>query len=270
MKRVHGYAKPTPDVEEDLNMDCLSSDTPINSPLPKIRRQVSEPLNTDILNDILKAIERLGKKQDDFMEKLLDIERSVASNSTLISQLATKVDSVTVKTERAVTKTNELGVQVAAVINENNQLWEKVDELEAYKRRWNLKMSGIPEETGENVKMIAMDIFSRISPGLRDVLQTSIDVAHRIGPKAGGASPRRIIVQFLSRTHRDRIWMDAKNSEVLKQKGIKITEDLTQRARDARNKLWPLVSQARKDGKRAGFKGSAAIIDGKKITADNM
>jgi len=270
-KRVHDYAKLTPEVEDDLSMDCLqSSDTPINSPLPKIRRQVSEPLNSEILNDILKAIERLGKKQDDFMEKLLEIERSVTSNSTMISQLTTKVDSVADKTERAVAKTNELGVQVAAVVTENKQLWEKVDELEAYKRRWNLKMSGVPEEAGENVKMIAMDIVSRISPGLRDVLQTSIDVAHRVGPKTGGASPRRIIVQFLSRTHRDRIWMDAKNSEVLKQKGIKITEDLTQRARDARNKLWPLVSQARKDGKRAGFKGSVAIIDGKKITADNM
>ncbi|KAL0153160.1 hypothetical protein M9458_051531 [Cirrhinus mrigala] len=258
VKRVHDYAKPTP--VEDLSMDCTPlSDTPINSPLAK-------PSNAAILE----AIERLGKKQDMFMEKLLQIERSVASNSTLISELAIKVDSVTDKTERAVVKTDELGVQVAAVIAENKHLWEKVDDLDAYKRRWNLKISGVPEEAGENVKMVAMDIFSRISPGLRDGLQTSIDVAHRIGQRDPDAFPRRIIVQFLSRTHRDRIWLDSKNSEVLRQKGIKITEDLTQRTREARNKLWPLVSQARREGKRAGFKGSFAIIDGKKITADNM
>lgn len=266
MKRVHDYSKPTP--EGDLGMDCTPSlpDTPINSPLSKVRRQTSEPSNTAILE----AIERLGKKQDIFMEKLLEIERSVASNSTLISEITLKVDSVTDKTERAVVKTGELGVQVAAVIAENKQLWEKVDDLDAYKRRWNLKISGVPEEAGENVKMIAMDIFSQVSPGLRDGLQMSIDVAHRIGPREAGAFPRRIIVQFLSRTHRDRIWLDSKNSEVIKQKGIKITEDLTQRAREARNKLWPLVNQARREGKRAGFKGSFAIIDGKKITADNL
>lgn len=81
-------------------------------------------------------------------------------------------------------------------------------------------MSGIPEEAGENVKMIAMDLFSLVSPGLRDVLQTSIHVAHRL-------DPRRIIVQYLSRTHRNRIWLDAKNTEILKQKGIKITRSDT-------------------------------------------
>ncbi len=233
VKCVHDYTKSTP--EEDPSMDCAPlSDTPINSPLTKVRRQSSEPSNAAILE----AIERLGKKQDIFMEKLLEIERSVASNSTLISELAVKVDSVTDKTERAVVKTDELGVQVAAVIAENKQLWEKVDDLDAYKRRWNLKISGVPEEeSGENVKMVAMDIFSGISPGLRDALQTSIDVAHRIGPRDADAFPRWIIVQFLSRTHRDRIWLDSKNSEVLKQKGIKITEDLTQRTREARNKL---------------------------------
>lgn len=47
-------------------------------------------------------------------------------------------------------------------------------------------------------------------------------------------------------------------------KNIRITEDLTQRARYARNKLWPLVNQGRLEGKRAGFQGSIAVIDEKK------
>lgn len=263
LKRVHDYAKPDAS-EEDTSMDSLPF-TPTKSPLPKMRRQVTEPSNVVILE----AIEKLGKKQDIFMEKLLEIEKSVATNSTFISDLSTKVGLVSEKADGAVVKVDKLDCQLSSVIAENQQLWGKVDELDAYKRRWNLKISGIPEEIGENVKMVAMDILSQVSPGLRDALQTSIDVTHRLGPKEGGTYPRRIIVQFLSRTHRDRIWTDAKHSQILKQKGIKITEDLTQRTRDARNKLWPLVCQARKDGIRAGFKGSFAIIDGKKITADN-
>lgn len=87
--------------------------------------------------------------------------------------------------------------------------------------------------------MAIMDIFLQVSPCLADVLQTLINVAYRLGPKLGNARPRRIIVQFLSRSHRDRIWADAKNSEVLKQKNIRISEDLTQKKKEARNKLCP-------------------------------
>lgn len=134
--------------------------------------------------------------------------------------------------------------------------------MEAYKRRWNLRIAGIPEMEGETVKMAVIEILRYVSPGLANVLQSSIDVVHRLGKKGLTC----IIVQFISRTHRDRIWADAKHSEILKQKNIRITEDLTQRAREARNKLWPLVNQARLEGKHAGFQGSIAIIDGKKVT----
>ncbi len=79
-----------------------------------------------------------------------------------------------------------------------------------------------------------------------------------------------MIVQFLSRSHRGLVWADAKKSEVLKQKKMRITEDLTQRTKEARNKLWPLVEKARKEGCCAGFKGPFAIVDGKKICADDI
>ncbi|KAJ7983565.1 hypothetical protein DPEC_G00376620 [Dallia pectoralis] len=134
--------------------------------------------------------------------------------------------------------------QLSSLVAENKRLWDKVDELDAYKRRWNLRIS--------------------------DVLQSSIDVAHRLGPKLGYTRPRTIIVQFLSRSHRDRIWADARRSEVLKQKKIRISEDLTQRTKEARNKLWPLVEKARKEGRRAGFRGPNAVVDGKRISADDV
>lgn len=57
---------------------------------------------------------------------------------------------------------------------------------------------------------------------------------------------------------------------ILKEKRIKIFEDLTQDAKDARNKLWPLVEQARKEGKKEGFRGHFAHIDGKRVTVNDM
>ncbi|KAJ7983480.1 hypothetical protein DPEC_G00377840 [Dallia pectoralis] len=147
-------------------------------------------------------------------------------------------------------------------------LWDKVDELDAYKRRWNLRISGVLEEEGENVKMIILDIFRQVSPGLADVLQSLIDVAHRLGPKLG-YTRRTIIVHPLSVSPRSYM-ADARRSEVLKQKKIRISEDLTERTKEARNKLWPLVEKARKEGRRAGFGGPNAVVDGKRISADDV
>ncbi len=70
-------------------------------------------------------------------------------------------------------------------------------------------------------------------------------------------------------TH-DRIWIDAKNSEVLKQKNIKITEDLTQYVKDARAKLWPLMEEARRQKKITGFKEPFVIIDGRRISVEDL
>ncbi|KAJ8001023.1 hypothetical protein DPEC_G00186500 [Dallia pectoralis] len=229
-----------------------------------MRRPASDPSNAILLE----AIERLGKKQDDFMEKLLEVEKSVASNSVLISDLTLRIDAVEKYSENTTVRSGKMDSQLSLLVAENKRLWDKVDELDAYKRRWNLRISGVLEEERENVKMIILDIFRQVSPGLADVLQSSIDVAHRLGPKLGYTRPRTIIVQFLSRSHRDRIWADARRSEVLKQKKIRISKDLTQRTKEARNKLWPLVEKARKEG--AGFRGPNAVVDGKRISATDV
>lgn len=115
------------------------------------------------------------------------------------------------------------------------------------------------------MKQRVITIFSEISPDIADQLPSSVDIVHRLGPhleKRG--SPRRIIVQFISRTHRDKIWKDARLSAVLKREKIRILEDLSLEMKEARSKLWPLVEQARKEGKKAGFQGPFLYINGKK------
>ena len=36
---------------------------------------------------------------------------------------------------------------------------------------------------GGNVKMTAIDLFAKVSPGIGDSLQSTVDVAHRLGQK---------------------------------------------------------------------------------------
>lgn len=148
-----------------------------------------------------------------------------------------------------------------------------MNNMDVYSRCWNLKISGISESENENVKMTVIGIFSRVSPGLADSLQKTVDITHRLGPrpqKEDQHPPRHIIFWFLHQTHRDQVWVDAKTSQVLKQKKMKISEDLTQQVKGARAKLWPLVEKTRRQNKRADLSGPFVIIAGKKISAEDL
>ncbi len=191
VKRVHDYAKAPSEKDKDAVTSLMLPETLTKSPQLKMGRHTTEPSNAVLLE----AIEKLGKKQDDFLEKLLVIENSVSCNSSRIVELGAKMDTIADKADIAVTNSSATKDQLTSLKTENKQLW---DELDAYKRRWNLRIAGIPEEKGENVKMAVLEILRYVSPGLADVLQSSIDVAHRLGKK-GLAQSRRIIVQFTSR-----------------------------------------------------------------------
>lgn len=129
VKRVHDYAK----APAEKDKDALTSlpETPTKSPQLKMRRHITEPSNAVLLV----AIEKLGKKQDDFLEKLLVIENSVSCNSSRIAELGAKMDTIA---DIAVTNSSATKDQLTSLKTENKQLWEKLDELEAYKRQWNL------------------------------------------------------------------------------------------------------------------------------------
>lgn len=68
-------------------------------------------------------------------------------------------------------------------------------------------------------------------------------------------------------TFTQKFWKASATAAVLKERKIRLLEDLTYRERQRRNKLWPLDDKPRKEGKKTTWRGHDAIIDGKKITA---
>lgn len=152
-----------------------------------------------------KQLRSWGNKQDNFLEKIM----AVSCNSSRIAELGSIMDTISDETDLTVNNSSVRKDQLTLLKTENKQLWGKLDELEAYKRRWNLCIAGIPEVEGENVKMAVMEILWVVSPGLTDVLQSSIDVTHRLSKK-GLTKPHHVIVQFTSRVYCDQIWADAK------------------------------------------------------------
>ncbi|RVE72392.1 hypothetical protein OJAV_G00040000 [Oryzias javanicus] len=99
------------------------------------------------------------------------------------------------------------------------------------------------EMIGEPHMMVEYKLRLEVSPDVADKLPVAVDVAHRPGPRADK--------ERSSSSSSSPIWRDAGTSTVLKQKKVRILEDLTQSGKEARNELWRLGEQARKDGTRA-------------------
>ena len=252
-----------------------SPETPKKRPSKKSKTLISEEDEQDgqpvLSSRLLSAMERVERMQEESLRRLRSLETTVKDNTDTLKNVRDSLEFLGKQVEDVTKKADNLQTRVEFLEKENTALHQKCNDLDAYKRRWNLRVAGIPEHTGENVKKIIVDLFRQISPDIGDQLLLSVDITHRLGPRSGETrSSRRIVVQFLSRSHRDRIWKDARTSGLLKERNIKIMEDLTQEVKDARNKLWPPVEQARKEGKRAGFRGASALIEGKRVTVKDM
>ncbi|KAK1885690.1 Rabenosyn-5 [Dissostichus eleginoides] len=67
------------------------------------------------------------------------------------------------------------------------------------------------------------------------------------------------------RTVRDEVWKKSKDGRVCSEMHVRFKEDFSKEDREARSKLWPLVQEARRKGKRAFLKEGFALIDNKRV-----
>ena len=144
-------------------------------------------------------------------------------------------------------------------------LKERMCDAERYKRRWCLRLQGLPELDGEDIKKRVAEICEKVAPELGARAAEGIDVVHRLGRRENFSRARGIIILFAFRTVRDLIWRQAKNNTFLQENKLRFSEDLTKEERDARARLWPTVEKARKEGMKAYFVGPRAYVIGKEI-----
>lgn len=241
-KSFPGLCKPLPE-------------TPINSPnSKKIRTDTPEVREEAVSNaDILKAINGLNDRFSTF-------EQIVNKNTAEIIVVQEHVKSLEIQYEKTNDTVKKLNDRISA-------LQEKQEQAERYSRRWNLRLLNLPEHSNEDVRKEVMDIIAQIIPEEKHKLGLMIDTVHRVGRTRDENTSRPIILQFTMRTFRHKVWRASINSDVMKKKSLRMTEDLTYTERQCRNKLWPIVKQARSEGKKTKWVGPVAIIDGVKHTA---
>lgn len=158
--------------------------------------------------------------------------RSDAGTSDDVITVISKQQSVFLASldERIVALTNIFHETVKSLRDELSEeknkvaaLEIKMDELEQYSRRNNLRIFGVKEEDREDTDKLLITLFEnklKIQVDVKD-----IDRCHRVGPKRAENS-RPILVKFTSYRTRSQLF---KCKKLLKKTGFVIKEDLTKK-----------------------------------------
>ncbi|CAL8353439.1 unnamed protein product [Merluccius merluccius] len=209
---------------------------------------------------LVKAIDKLTDKMDTFSVQLRE-------NSVMVANISKIVEINAAEIKECKEKIQAVKKEMPRLIKENEELKEKVTEMERYKRRWNLKMHGLKEKDDERIRDIIMEILSKIAPQWASSMQSMVDTVHRLGRREEGKH-RQIIMQFTMRHHRDEFWKLSKNCRICKELGIHFKQDFCKADREARAAAWPKMEQARVAGNNVYFRGHVGYINGNRVALD--
>jgi len=110
-----------------------------------------------------------------------------------------------------------------------------------------------------------LHLFNKLIPDVESrQLEEAVDIAHRVGSKEDNKA-RPVLLLFTRRLVREETWRRSKESTVFKEGGIRLAEMLPREDREARKKLWPQIEGARREGKRAHYRGPHSYIEGGQI-----
>lgn len=227
-----------------------------NPPVTKKKDTGSE--GKEGMNAILDAIKHLTDKVDSFGSQL-------QQNAAMLASIVKAVEFNAAEIKDCKSQVQTTGREVSVLKKDNEELRERVLELERYKRRWNLRIRGIKEKEGEDIRMVVTDLLVKISPSWSPNINHIVDTVHRVGRREENKT-RHVIIQFTQRIHRDALWRMTKDLTRCKDLGIGFLEDYCKADRDLRAELWPKIQQARAAGKRAYYRGGAGYINGQRIT----
>jgi uncharacterized coiled-coil protein SlyX len=214
-----------------------------NPPVKKVKEDIS-------MSEFFSAIQSLSIKQDATLSKVSIIERATEETSKKIDNLSETVNQLREIVSENKEKITFLENELKKMQSKNNELCENVVELQRYSRRWNLKIQGVKEVEGEDIREVVINILGKVAPMLKDRLRDVIDAVHRLGKRRSDGPPRNIILRLTMRHYRDIIWKMAKGNKFLDEKKLRIKEDLIPQDQAAREKL-----AAYTEGKTRGKEG---------------
>lgn len=189
------------------------------------------------------------------------IQQVINQNNDLKTEIANLKENLNSKNEII----DKLGEKVVALEETNKLLKERVYITEKKLKRNNIIIFGLQEN--ENVPLL--DIIKNFFEEKLNVqlLNADIDDVYRIGRKLANSSQRPIVVRLASNLKKRGIF---NNIRLLKDTGISVADDLTEREREERKLLNQHCRIAKSKGYSAKQRGNKLIINGKWYTYEDL
>lgn len=251
--------------KEENNPDIGLTSPEVTRQLSEINNKLSNVISKDdgFLREMIKDI--FQQMKDEFLKSVshrIDIlEGKLFEKEEENDKLKKEITGLNKEIESQKTENTKLSEQ----IDKNNETAEgKINDLEQYGRRNNVRMNGVAEvgeETPERTTTAIIEVLNNNIENLA-LRREDIDIAHRLGKKKNGKH-RQIIVKFQSRMKRDTI---LRNKKLFKGTDIFINEDLTKINQHVlacvRKKMADEVAMAWSKGGRLFYKNKTdAVIE---------
>ena len=208
--------------------------------------------------DVIPKIQEMLKEKSEQPGLDKNSATAVAVTQLLLPVMRVTMGTVEKRLSNTETAVNKMRSAVRLNAYEN-------DRLQQYTRRENVRISGIAEVDGENLKLKIIELGDEM--GL-SITERDINAVHRLGPARQGARSRAIIVRFFARDIKHDFLV---NKNKLKDKeayrNVYINEDLT----PLRSKL--LQYAKRQDGVDSAYTREGKVIcrirDGSRVTVES-
>ena len=210
-------------------------------------------------SDTIMRLDRLSEEIQDNNERLeklnketVDLKISLETSQEIFEKKFQKVnDNLSKQKQKHKEDINELW-------KDNDQLCERLRDLEDRSRRDNLRIDGIAElenETWEQTEEILHNLFKE----KLELENISVERAHRVGNK-GKNDKRTIVLKLPSFKDKLKIISEARK---LKGTNISINEDYSKETLEIRKEKWKEAKELRKNGTYAILVYDKVVIKGK-------
>lgn len=204
--------------------------------LKLINQKLSNVLTKDDVN-LKKMIKEIVKEMKDELiasvsHKIDVLESRLFAKEEETDKLNTKIETLNKTIDEQNEKYNKLK---SSAETSTNKVVKKINELEQYGRRNNIRINGIPEVGTEDADTTTHTVIETLNNKIENLNLTpqQIDISHRLGPQLPGKK-RQIIVKFVSRMIREKV---ITNRRKFKGTDIFICEDLTKMNNDVLSSL---------------------------------
>ena len=218
-------------------------------------RKIVSSCNSDTitrLDRLSEEIQHNNERLEKLNKETVDLKISLETSQEIFEKKFQKVnDNLSKQKQKHKEDINELW-------KDNDQLCERLRDLEDRSRRDNLRIDGIAElenETWEQTEEILHNLFKE----KLELENISVERAHRVGNK-GKNDKRTIVLKLASFKDKLKIISEARK---LKGTNISINEDYSKETLEIRKEKWKEVKELRKNGTYAILVYDKVVIKGK-------